>query len=146
MNPFIYGFTQDFCKPFLAPQGGRASATLACIFFLVPLMALADWPQAAGPDGNWQGHGPAAPAHWSVARDENILWRTPLPNGGQSGIAVAGGRIFLTTFDVYKEGDSKKSGTILGHCIDAAAGKILWSVKLKGPTESPMMDAYSDST
>jgi PQQ-like domain len=124
----------------------RRSATPGWILFFLPVMAWADWPQAAGPDGNWQGHGPAAPVHWSVAREENILWRTALPNGGQSGIAVAGGRVFLTTFAGYKEGDPKFSGTILGHCLDAGTGKILWSVKLQGPTESPMMYAYSDST
>ncbi len=133
--------------PILAPRRvipGRLAAL--GLLLLLAASARADWPQAAGPDGNWQAHGPAAPVRWSVARDENILWRTPLPNGGQSGIAVAGGRIFLTTFDVYKEGDPKMSGTILGHCLDAATGKILWSVKLQGPTPSPMLYAYSDST
>jgi len=83
---------------------------------------------------------------WSVSRDQNILWRAPLPNGGQSGIAVWGDRLFLTTFDRYKEGDPKFSGDILGHCLDAKNGKILWSVKLHGPTPSPMLYAYSDST
>jgi hypothetical protein len=59
-----------------------ATATLV----LAPVFA--EWPQAAGPDGNWQGHGPAAPVQWSVTRNQNILWRTALPNGGQSGIAI----------------------------------------------------------
>ena len=35
------------------------------------------------------------------------------------GIAVWGDRLFLTTFDVYRDGDPKFSGTILGHCLDA---------------------------
>jgi outer membrane protein assembly factor BamB len=82
---------------------------------------------------------------WSVTRDENIVWRTPLPNGGQSGIAVWGDRLFLTTFDTLKAGE-KMSGSILGLCVDAKTGKILWSVKLKGPTLSPVLYAYSDST
>ncbi|MEQ1749827.1 MAG: PQQ-binding-like beta-propeller repeat protein [Prosthecobacter sp.] len=108
--------------------------------------AFAEWPQAAGPDGNWQIHGPDAPVQWSVTRDQNILWRTALPNGGQSGIAISSGRVFLTTFDVFKKGDSLFSSSILGHCLDAHTGKLLWSVKLYGPTESPMLYAYSDST
>ena len=45
-----------------------------------------------------------------------------------------------------REGEKKTSGTILGLCADAKTGKILWSVKLEGPTKSPMMYAYSDST
>ena len=118
-------------------------ASILCLS-LAP--ALAEWPQGAGPDGDWQIHGPATALHWSVTRDENILWRTALPNGGQSGIAVSGGRVFLTTFDVFKKGDPLFSSSILGHCLDALTGKLLWSVKLNGPTESPMLYAYSDAT
>ncbi len=106
---------------------------------------LANWPQAAGPNSNWRVAGPA-PVQWSVALGRNIVWRSPLPNGGQSGIAVWGDRLFLTTFDRYRDGDPKFSGTILGHCLDAKTGKILWSVKLEGAVKSPMMYAYSDST
>lgn len=103
------------------------------------------WPQAAGPDGTWRFNGTAAPKSWSITRDENILWRCPMPNGGQSGIAVWGDRIFLTTFDTLQEGE-KFSGSILGICVNAVSGKILWSVKLSGPTLSPVLYAYSDST
>lgn len=116
------------------------------VLLLLPSLCFGAWPQAAGPDGSWSIHGPEAPLAWSVSRDQNILWRAPLPNGGQSGIAVWGDRLFLTTFDRYKEGDPKFSGDILGHCLDAKNGKILWSVKLHGPTLSPMLYAYSDST
>jgi outer membrane protein assembly factor BamB len=116
------------------------------VLLLLPSLCFGAWPQAAGPDGSWSIHGPEAPLAWSVSRDQNILWRAPLPNGGQSGIAVWGDRLFLTTFDRYKEGDPKFSGDILGHCLDAKNGKILWSVKLHGPTPSPMLYAYSDST
>jgi len=103
------------------------------------------WPQAAGPDGSWSINGPSVPKQWSVTRNENILWRRPLPNGGQSGIAVWGDRVFLTTFDTLQEGE-KFSANILGHCVHAQTGEILWSVKLKGPTPSPVLYAYSDST
>ena len=107
--------------------------------------ASSGWPQAAGPSGNWRVDGPAVPTKWSVTRNENILWRCPLPNGGQSGIAICGERIFLTTFDALGE-DEKFSGRILGHCVNAKSGNLLWSVKLSGPTPSPVLYAYSDST
>lgn len=102
-----------------------------------------NWPQAAGPSGTWRVDGREAPVSWSVARNQNIIWRTPLPNGGQSGIAVWGDRGFLTTF---QDGEAKFSGKILGHAVDLKTGKILWSVKLEGAVKSPMMYAYSDST
>jgi hypothetical protein len=116
-----------------------------CLAIATSLPA-ANWPQAAGPDGTWRVPGVNAPTSWSVALDKNIVWRTPMPNGGQSGIAVWGDRLFLTTFPEYKPGDPKFSATILGHCVDAKTGKILWSVKLEGSVKSPMMYAYSDST
>ncbi|MES1258495.1 MAG: PQQ-binding-like beta-propeller repeat protein [Acidobacteriota bacterium] len=112
----------------------------------VSAAALANWPQAAGPDGSWIVSNAKPPIAWSVARNQNILWRAPLPNGGQSGIAVWGDRLFLTTFEPYKPGSPKFSSVILGHAIDARTGKILWSVRLEGSVKSPMMYAYSDST
>src|SRR3989441_12864149 len=110
----------------------------------LPLASLlaANWPQAAGPNGTWSVPDARPPVEWSVARNQNILWRAALPNGGQSGIAVWGDRLFLTTFEPYKPGDPKFSTVILGHAIDARTGKILWSVRLEGSVKSPMMYAY----
>jgi hypothetical protein len=105
-----------------------------------------NWPQAAGPNGTWRVPNGKPPVSWSVAKNQNILWRTTLPNGGQGGITVWGDRLFLTTFEEYKEGQPLFSAAILGHCLDAKTGKILWSVHLKGDNPSPMMYAYSDST
>jgi len=103
----------------------------------------ANWPQAGGPDGTWQVQGPQPPVRWSVARNENIAWRVPLPNAGQSGIAVWGDRLFLTTF---AEGEKGFSGKITGLAVDKRSGKVLWRVSLEGVEKSPMMYAYSDST
>ncbi len=119
---------------------------LLSLFAVTCAALFAQWPQAAGPNGNWKVQTKSAPAQWSVALGQNIVWRTALPNGGQSGIAVWGDRLFLTTFDVYREGYPKFSSTILGHCLNASTGKLLWSVKLEGAVKSPMMYAYSDST
>jgi PQQ-like domain len=116
------------------------------IFPVLPLAATlfaATWPQAGGPDGTWRLNTKDAPASWSVTLNRNIIWKSTLPNAGQSGIAVWNDRLFLTTF---AEGEKKTSGSILGLCVDAKTGTILWSVKLDGPTKSPMMYAYSDST
>jgi len=113
---------------------------------LLATTLLANWPQAAGPNNSWIVPDAKPPISWSVARNQNILWRAPLPNGGQSGIAVWNDRIFLTTFEPYKPGSPKSSAVILGHAIDARTGKILWSVRLEGSVPSLLMYAYSDST
>ncbi len=105
-----------------------------------------DWPQGAGPNLDFRAIGRKAPTHWSVATGSNVIWRTKLPSGGQGGIAKWGNRLFLTTFEEYQEGGPKYSATILGHCLDAKDGRILWSVKLLGENPSPICYAYSDST
>ncbi len=104
------------------------------------------WPQAAGPNHSWTAEGPPAATKWSVSRDQNILWRTSLPNGGQSGITVWKDRLFLTTFTKDAGDEKLMSAEIEGHCVDAKTGKILWSVPLPGSVKSPMLYAYSDST
>ena len=69
---------------------------------------MAEWPQAGGPEGNWQTTGKPAVTSWSVARNQNILWKTLLPNGGQSGIAVSKDRLFLTTFTEGEKDSAQK--------------------------------------
>lgn len=114
------------------------------IWLAAPALLLAgNWPQAGGPDGTWQVAGGEPPVRWSVVRNENIAWRVPLPNAGQSGIAVWGGRLFLTTFAPGEKGFSSR---ITGLAVDARTGKTLWTVSLDGAEKSPMMYAYSDST
>jgi hypothetical protein len=83
-------------------------------FALAPALG-AQWPQGGGPDGSWRVKGPPAAIEWSAALNKNILWRTSLLTGGQSGIAVWGDRLFLTAFDEYKPGAPKFSAAILGH-------------------------------
>ena len=55
------------------------------------------WPMSGGPDGSWKVKtDKEVPIKWSVRNDENIKWKTALPEGGQSGIAVWGDKLFLT--------------------------------------------------
>ena len=120
------------------------------VFATCPVLASVaradNWPQAAGPTLDWRYDKGTAPSAWSVALNQNIAWRSTMPNGGQGGIIAWGNRLFLTTYEQYRDGDPKFSAVILGHCLDAQTGKILWSVKLTGENASPLMYAYSDST
>ena len=55
------------------------------------------WPMSGGPNGTWSINTENdVPTEWSVRTGENIKWRTELPEGGQSGIAVWGDQLFLT--------------------------------------------------
>ena len=103
------------------------SLAMAC-----PARAGEYWPQAAGPDGNWQAAG-EAPAKWSVTRGENIRWRTPMPEAGMSSVTVWGDRVFVTTHVPIKALEEKESvKDIIGFCLDANNGRILWQVQLPG--------------
>ena len=105
------------------------------------------WPQAAGPNGTWMatGHDPAW--QWSVTRNQNIVWRTTLPEEGQSGIAVWGNRLFLTTMKPLASANAPKEGhDVVGYCLDAQTGKILWTADLPGTEDSVYAYGFSDSS
>lgn len=105
------------------------------------------WPQAAGPNGSWSVDVPAedVPVAWSVAKNEHIKWRTTLPEEGQSGIAVWGDYAFLT---IYKpEKDKLPNGKdILGYCLNAKTGAILWTVEIPGTAVSIPAYFFADAT
>lgn len=123
----------------------RHSLTLAALLACASGV-FADWPQAAGPNGNWQTDG-TPPTQWSVTRNQNILWKTTLPEVGQSGIAVSQGRVFLTTMKPLPgDAKSKEGHDIVGYCLDAKDGKILWTVDLPGTENSTYAYGFSDSS
>ena len=104
----------------------------------------AEWPEAAGPNHNYQVNG-RAPSYFSVVRDENILWKTALPNTGESTPVVAGGRIFVTCHTPIAA-DAQLGHEILAMCFDARNGKELWRRKLPGTRMTDMASGFSDNT
>lgn len=106
------------------------------------------WPQAAGPNFNYHAKADHPPVRWSVARNENILWTTHLPEGGQSTPVVWGDRLFVMTMEPWpKESTEKPQGAgAVGHCLDANTGKLLWSVHLPGTKVMKYAGIYSDSS
>jgi outer membrane protein assembly factor BamB len=108
------------------------------------------WPMASGPNGSWTVSTNAkVPAVFSVARGENVLWQTPLPEGGQSGIAVWGDRLFLTFNKPLPDGTptSEARGTdIVACCLDSTSGKILWQARMAGTKSMPHTGLFSDNT
>ena len=110
------------------------------------LQADDNWSQPAGPNGNWQVEG-TPPVEWSVTRNENIRWRTPLPEAGQSGVTVWGDRVFVTTHVPIKSLEEKSAVTdIIGFCLDANTGEIIWNVTLPGTAFISLAGGFTDGT
>ena len=109
------------------------SLLIASVSLLLSPVAFAqNWPQAAGPSIDFQAEG-EAPTKWSVVRDENVAWRTPLPEAGQSAVTVWGDKVFTTIHKPIKTFEERfVGGEIIGYCLDAKTGKVLWTVELPG--------------
>ncbi|MDF1816917.1 MAG: PQQ-binding-like beta-propeller repeat protein [Verrucomicrobiales bacterium] len=106
-----------------------------------------NWPQVSGSDLNYQVAGVTAPpAKWSIVRNENILWRTTLPEGGQSSVTVWGDKAFVTTHKPIDESSDRLEPHIVGYCLDSNSGKILWQVELPGTDPVSMAGIFSDGT
>lgn len=120
------------------------------------------WPQGAGPNGNWTASGRQPPRSFSVTTGNNILWRTPLPETGQGGIAIANGKLFVATMaqwtgESLSEADASKYShaiekrSVVGkhidaHCVDQATGTILWTKRIAAEVPSIYSYPFSDAT
>ena len=82
----------------------------------------ANWPAWRGPDGSGICLESNLPLHWST--NENVRWRVPLPDRGNSTPIVWGNRVFVT------QAVPKESRRTL-MCFDRRDGKLLWQ---QGPT------------
>jgi len=105
-----------------------------------------NWPQPAGPNGNWQVEG-KPPTEWSATRGENIRWRTQMPEAGMSSVTIWGDRVFVTTHVPIKELKEKEAvKDVSGFCLNADTGKILWQVELPGSAFISLAGGFSDGT
>jgi outer membrane protein assembly factor BamB len=88
--------------------------------FLVTCAAAADnWPAWRGAEGTGAATENKLPLRWST--NENVRWRVPLPERGNSTPIVWERRVFLTQADGSRR-------TLM--CFDRSNGKLLWK---KGP-------------
>jgi outer membrane protein assembly factor BamB len=104
------------------------------------------WPQAPGPNLNWKAEGPEPPTHWSVVDGTNVLWRATMPEGGQSAVTVWGDLAFVTTHKPMDESSDRLEPNIVGYCLDANAGKVIWKVDLPGTDPVQTAGIFSDAT
>lgn len=113
---------------------------------IIPPGGSGNWHQASGPNFNWQVPGKPA-VHWSATRSENIRWRTPMPEAGMSSVTVWGDRAFTTTHVPIKTESDKNAVTdILGFCINANTGDVLWKVELPGSSFISLAGGFTDGT
>lgn len=117
------------------------------IFLSLGLSTLAqNWPQASGPNGDYQVKG-QAPIEWSVVRNENIKWRTPMPEAGQAAVTVWGDKLFTTVHKpIESEGQKGQVKDIIALCLDAESGKILWQKEMPGAIAIDLANGFSDGT
>ncbi|MDD7983983.1 PQQ-binding-like beta-propeller repeat protein [Lentisphaera marina] len=105
-----------------------------------------NWPQASGPNANYQVEG-NAPKKWSVVRNENIKWRTPMPEAGQAAVTVWGNKVFTTVHKPINSIEEKTSVTdIIAYCMDAETGEVLWTKDLPGSVIIDIANGFSDAT
>ncbi|MCA9141015.1 MAG: PQQ-binding-like beta-propeller repeat protein [Planctomycetales bacterium] len=140
--------------PAIASHAGKSimQSRLLSLFILVVfatpqfLCAAENWHQAAGPNGNWQTDG-NAPVHWSATRNENIRWRTAMPESGMSAVSIWGDRAFVTTHVPIASLEQKDAvKDVIGYCLDANSGKTLWTVTLPGSVFISLAGGFTDGT
>ena len=83
---------------------------------------------------------------WSVRRDENILWKVPLEETGQSGIIRVGDLLFLSIMRPVYDTITKRGTDILALCYNAITGEKVWQKEITGVTESLYMYGFSNSS
>jgi outer membrane protein assembly factor BamB len=100
----------------------QAFGMVARVDFLpVILLAVLNWPQFRGPDG--QGHADNARLPVAWAAHSNVTWRTELPGKGWSSPVIWSNQIWMTT--ATEEGRSLRA-----LCVDKTNGKLLRDVEV----------------
>ena len=80
-----------------------------------------NWPAWRGPQGTGVCSEKNLPLHWST--NDNVRWRVPLPERGNSTPIVWGQRVFVT-----QAIEQENRRTLM--CFDRANGKLLWQHSL----------------
>lgn len=124
---------------------------------LIPLLTLScfcgsyamaqNWPQAAGPRGDWSTRVESeVPTSFNVPDGKNVLWTKQLDESGQSGIVVWDDRLFLTILKPYQAATQEeyKTSSIRALCLDASSGETIWQYDIEGDGSTGYMGGFSD--
>ena len=119
---------------------------LICVYLVLgcAVAGADDWPQAAGPNHNFNVDGDA-PESFSVSENQHVVWRTPLPSTGQGTAIVSNGRVFVTSHESIDK-NTEVGKDMLGMCFDAKSGKELWRRTIPGTRVTDLSSLFSDNT
>jgi outer membrane protein assembly factor BamB len=101
---------------------------LAFLLLGLGFLGAAPWPAWRGPAGTGVCLETNLPLHWSAT--ENVRWKAPLPEPGQSTPVVWGERIFVS--QAVEKGNRR---TLL--CFDRADGALRWQVGVAYAGDEP---------
>ena len=99
----------------------KIQGALLALLALSSQLLAANWPEWRGPSQNGETPETDLPLQWSAT--QNVKWKTPLPDIGNSTPIVWGNRIFVTQA-------LEDQGKRLLICFDRKDGQLLWQ---KGP-------------
>jgi outer membrane protein assembly factor BamB len=106
-----------------------------------------NWPQAAGPIGDWSTSTEGAvPAEFNVATGVNVAWTNPLVESGQSGLTVWGDRIYLSVLKPFgpEATESRKTASIVALCLDAESGETIWTYEIETTNLGGYLGGFSE--
>ena len=110
---------------------GRCLLSLVLFGIACQPLSAGNWPQWRGPRGTGISEERGLPTQWSAT--ENVAWKVPLPDRGNSTPIVWGDKVFITAA-IEKQ---NKRGLM---CFNRADGKLLWeqyvTYEEKEPTHS----------
>ena len=101
------------------PRPGEIILTGLALIHLAGASHAGNWPAWRGPEGMGVSSEKNIPLRWST--NENVRWRTGLPERGNSTPIIWGNRVFVT------QAIEKEKRRVL-MCFDRATGSLLWQV------------------
>ena len=108
----------------------RISLTMICLLAVRPQAG--NWPAWHGPSGSGVSPETQLPVRWSAR--ENVLWKVPLPDRGNSSPIVWGDRVFITQA-------IERESRLAVVCLNRANGRILWQAGIAHSEKAPTHDA-----
>src|SRR5688572_11215666 len=110
----------------------NASCAVVCLCCVLTSSACAaNWPGLRGPGGSGVAKEKNLPLRWST--NENVAWRVPLPDRGNSTPIVWGERVFITQ---ATNGGTRRNVM----CFDRREGKVLWQSGVTWTEKEPSHD------
>jgi len=102
-------------------------------------VSAANWPAWRGSSGTGVANESGFPTRWTAT--ENVRWKIPMSEAGNSTPVVWGNRVFIT-----QPLAQEKKRTLM--CLDRKNGKLLWqkSVRWDAPEESHETNPYCSAT